>query len=656
VVGLQADSSRGTNRPGGLEGRTVECQILGSLKILQDGRAVPLGGSRPKMVMAALILDANHVVSTDRLIDAVWDEHPPDSALESLRAHVSRLRSALGASRDRLTTEPTGYRLTLGLDELDAERFETLAENGRRLLTEGDPGAASESLREALGLWQGPALADFADCAFAVPHISRLEERRLAALEDRIEADLALGRHAAVVGELETLCGSFPLRERLWAQRITALYRSGRQAEALRAYQQLRDTMVEELGIEPSPELRELEAKVLRQDDALAVSQHASPAGRGGQPSRASEARADAPVRLMLVDDHPVWRQAMQAALEHAGVAEVVGEAADGEAAVAEATRARPDVILMDLHLPRLTGTEATAAILEQLPGARILMLSSSGEEDDVLEAVRSGARGYLLKSSTAVEVGDAVRRAATGEAVFSPSLASVVLNEVRSRPREGGLSLSVRQREVMRLLSAGHSYADIAEHLGSSEEDVRTEVRATVAALQGVDRAEGPAPSARAVRTVMFVDVVGSTAIATKVGDRQWRDTVQRYHDVVRQAALGHDGALVKTSGDGAMATFEQPTSAIRAAEEAQAEVKALGLSVRAGVHIGECEITSDDVHGVAVNIAARIADKAGPDEILVSHTVRDLVLGSDIELVDRGTHQLRGVPGRWRLFAVPS
>jgi class 3 adenylate cyclase len=152
-----------------------------------------------------------------------------------------------------------------------------------------------------------------------------------------------------------------------------------------------------------------------------------------------------------------------------------------------------------------------------------------------------------------------------------------------------------------------------------------------------------------------VFIDIVGSTAIAARVGDRQWRETVQRYHDAVRRATLAHAGVVIKTTGDGAMATFEQPTNAVRAAEQVRGEIKALDLRARAGVHMGECEITGDDVHGLAVNIAARIADKAGADEILVSHTVRDLVLGSDMEFTDRGVHPLKGVPGRWRLFSVP-
>ena len=233
----------------------MEFRLLGPLEVVGDD-AVPvaLGGPRPRSLLAQLLLHPNQVVSTDRLIDAIWGESPPASAQNALQVHVHALRGALGA--DRIVTRPPGYLVRVEPDELDVDRFERLA------------GSGTDGLREALALWRGPALADLAYEPFAVAAATRLDESRLAALEARIDLDLASGRHAALVGELEALVVAHPHRERLQAQRIVALYRSGRQADALAAYREARDAL-DELGLEPSPELRGLERRVLEHDAAL---------------------------------------------------------------------------------------------------------------------------------------------------------------------------------------------------------------------------------------------------------------------------------------------------------------------------------------------------------------------------------------------------
>jgi DNA-binding SARP family transcriptional activator len=216
-----------------------------------------------------LLLHANEVVPTDRLIDELWGEDSPEGAVAALRVNVSRLRKALPP--DVLTTRSPGYLVRVEPDELDLHRFERLVDEGRSLLARGLAADASERLRDALALWRGPALADFAYESFAQAAIARLEEIRLAAVELRIDADLALGRHDELIGELEALVAEHPLRERLRVYLMTALYRSGRQAEALDAYQDARRALVDELGIDPSPALQELERAILRQDPSLEV-------------------------------------------------------------------------------------------------------------------------------------------------------------------------------------------------------------------------------------------------------------------------------------------------------------------------------------------------------------------------------------------------
>jgi DNA-binding SARP family transcriptional activator len=263
----------------------MEFGILGPLEARDGDRVVALGGLRQRAVLAVLLLNANRVVSSDRLIDELWGEEPPKAALASLRVFVSDLRKALEPRRGGrlsgqvLLTRAPGYMVRAGPGQLDLDRFERLFEEGRRALAEGAGEAAAGRLREALALWRGPALADFAFEPFAQAPIARLEDLRLAALELRVEADLSLGRHAELVGELESLAAEHPLRERLRQQLMLALYRSGRQAEALEAYRQARSSLVEELGIEPSAALQELERAMLRQDPALelAVEQRRPP-------------------------------------------------------------------------------------------------------------------------------------------------------------------------------------------------------------------------------------------------------------------------------------------------------------------------------------------------------------------------------------------
>ena len=225
-------------------------------------------------MLTLLLLHPNEVLSTDQMIDGLWGAPPPESAANMLQGYVSHLRKALEPGRARgehelLVSRPPGYVLQVRRDQLDAERFAELAAEGRGLLAEGDPTAAADRCRAALALWRGPALADFLYEQFAQPHAARLEELRLAALEDRMDAELELGCHDVLVGELHGLVSEHPLRERFRGQLMAALYRCGRQAEALEVYRKGRIALRGELGLEPGPTLQELEQAILRQDPAL---------------------------------------------------------------------------------------------------------------------------------------------------------------------------------------------------------------------------------------------------------------------------------------------------------------------------------------------------------------------------------------------------
>ena len=253
----------------------MDFRILGPIEVWSEGLQVRLGGVKQRALLAVLLLHRNEVVSVDRLIDELWGDRPPATAVKTVQVHVSQLRKALdvrhmsGDAEEILVTRSPGYVLRVRPDELDSDDFERLVEDGRRALRAGAPEQATESLLEALSLWRGPALADFALDAFAQTEIARLEAARVSAIEERIDADLATGRHRTLIGELETLIRAHPLRERLRGQLMLALYRSDRQAEALAAYQDARRMLDEELGLEPSESLQRLERAILVHDPTL---------------------------------------------------------------------------------------------------------------------------------------------------------------------------------------------------------------------------------------------------------------------------------------------------------------------------------------------------------------------------------------------------
>jgi DNA-binding SARP family transcriptional activator/class 3 adenylate cyclase/tetratricopeptide (TPR) repeat protein len=260
-------------------GVVLEFGILGPFETrVGGGDALALGGLRQRALLAILVLHANEVVSTDRLIDLLWGEHPPATAAHTVQVFVSRLRSALGAAGDRLLTRPPGYTLEVAVDELDAERFERSYADARAALAADDASRAAALLHESETLWRGPPLAEFTYEPFAQATIARLEELRLSAREELIDADLMLGRHAKVVSELEALVREQPLRERPRGQLMLALYRCGRQADALDAFRQARRMLVDELAVEPSNALRELEQAILRQEASLQAPSQPSPA------------------------------------------------------------------------------------------------------------------------------------------------------------------------------------------------------------------------------------------------------------------------------------------------------------------------------------------------------------------------------------------
>src|SRR5947209_7339028 len=292
----------------------MEYRILGPLEVADEGEPVPLGRLKERLVLAVLLLHANDFVSRERLIDELWGESPPPTARKAVNVYVSQLRKALTRNgRDPIATEDGGYRIGVGADELDVAHMQHLLASARERAAAGELEAAVELLREALALWRGPTLAGLLLESRGRDEVAQLDELRLTALMDRIDCDLALGRHEDALGELQVLVGEHPLRERLRAQLMLALYRADRQAEALDAYQQAREVLVEELGVEPSPPLQRLQKGILAQEPALEL-----PAGIAAASGLARPAQ-DAPfplTRLVLAEDHYLMREGIRRLLD----------------------------------------------------------------------------------------------------------------------------------------------------------------------------------------------------------------------------------------------------------------------------------------------------------------------------------------------------
>jgi DNA-binding SARP family transcriptional activator/DNA-binding beta-propeller fold protein YncE len=307
----------------------MEFRILGPLEVEEAGQLLPLGGTKQRALLAFLLLHAGEVVSRDRLIDELWGGSPPDSGRTALQVHVSQLRKLLDPDATRgdeelLVTRTPGYALRVGRESIDLGRFEALVAAGKAELAEGNAEEAYEHLAGALALWRGRALADLEAVPFAQAESRRLEELRLAALEERLDADLALGRSAELIPELERLVAKEPLRERLRAQLMLALYRCGRQADALEVYRSVRRLLDEELGLQPDDELQRLERAILNHDPSLdslpSVALRRRPSSRTEAPVPPDSVALIDPQRSRVVGHVLVGRRPVALAIGHGSV------------------------------------------------------------------------------------------------------------------------------------------------------------------------------------------------------------------------------------------------------------------------------------------------------------------------------------------------
>ena len=661
----------------------MEFALLGPLTVVDGGSDVTPARPKQRALLALLLLRRGEVVPGAQLIEALWGDEPPGTAQTALHGHVSALRKLVGP--DRIRTRPPGYLLDVPAGEVDLGRFEALVMQARE---RDDPAARSSCLQEALGLWRGEPLPELQGEAFADREIARLSELRVTAIEDRIEADLALGRHHELVPELESLVAEHPFRERLRGQLMLALYRCGRQAEALHAYRSGRSALAEELGLEPGPVLRELELRILRQDPGLdpPAARAAAPVryARSGDLNIAYQVTGDGPIDVVLISGFVSHLEKDWEEPRHAHFLERLGSMGrlirfdkrgtglsdrpaglpdletrmDDVRAVMDAVGSRRAVLFgysegapMAL-LFTASNPERTSALI--LYGAYAKRLDPDADYPwaptrearaayiDALERDWGFESDMKMMCPSADEAmarwwGERCRAAASPGAIRA-------LNEMNSLIDVRSVLPAIRVPTLV--VNRGTDYdvrveegRYIAERIGDARfvELAGADHFVGVDADQILDVVEPFLAERRAADPPGPTDRVLVTLLAT--------EGTKRHRDRVRAELARFRGREVDTS----LATFDGPARAVRCAAAI-----ARSLGVRAGVHTGEVEVEGNRVRGVAVEVAARVAAAAAPGEVLVTQIVGDLAAGSGLAFTDRGGRALEGVAGGWRLLAV--
>jgi DNA-binding SARP family transcriptional activator/pimeloyl-ACP methyl ester carboxylesterase len=687
----------------------VEFRVLGPLEVTADGQSLRLAGGRTRAVFAVLLMHANQVVSSDRLLEELWPGQPPDKATDSLQVRLSELRRALrsAGAADRLVTQPPGYLLRVAPGELDAQRFEQLAAEGDAALAAADAATAAGRLDQALALWRGPALADFETVPSARAEAGRLEEQRLAALESRAEALLACGRHRDLIAELETLTAAHPLRERFWYQRMLALYRAGRQADALRVYRELRDILVTELAIDPSPELRELHARILRQDPALdgPVPDRAG-AGADAVPlTRYVQTSDGIHIAFQVIGEGEQDMVLVPGLMSHLELIWEDHETADFYQRLARLGR----LILFDKRDTGMSDrASGTMSLEERMEDVRAVM-QAAGSSRAVLFGYSEGAPMSILFAATypervtalilasasarwfpahgypcgqgAQEMYEALRDIAAhrwgqGESIewYLPSRA----HSARARQLLGRfermavnpsaflrLTQMIHDIDVRAVLPAIHVPTLVIQRLGDriTPPCHGRYLASHIAGARYFEQAGDHSLrfAASGDNDALYAEIAEFLATTSRPGDPdRVLATILHTKDAdgpttaSRDLVRGHRGRLIRNRADGLLATFDAPGQAIRCAAAVLADAAAAGIAIRAGIHTGEVDLVGEDIAGTSVQITDRVAALARPAEILVSRTVKDLVTGAGITFAERGSHVLDGPSEEWPLFAV--
>ena len=707
---------------------SLEFRLLGPLEVLVGGRSVPVVGAKQRALLALLLVRANEVVPRDRLVDELWPESPR-AADHALQMHVSRLRRTLAsAGADQpIATRPGGYRLSHDPDSVDLRRFESQLRDARALLEAREPAQAVEHLRSALKLWRGEPLVGVPLGPSLSAEAARLDELRLAAVEDRIEAELELGRHDGLVGELEALVRRYPARERLRRLLMLALYRSGRQADALAAYQDARRTLVEELGIEPGEPLRDLERRILLHDRDLEPRRRKQAAAtvvpeirytRSGDTSIAYATVGEGPFdvvfiggwvlssfgiawdgpaaqfysrmasfcRLILFDkrgtgfsDRDVGLPDFETRMDD--VRAVMDEVGSQRAAIMGVSEGGPMAALFAATYPERTaasvlyGTGASwkrapdypwAPSEEQKRRARGAITRRWGEPeffDEMLdwfapsrrddEEIKLWWRRWALSSASPsaalalFQMNSDIDIRHVLPTIRAPALVLRVADDRDWHPEETRyLAERIPDAELVTFPGADHGWC-------FQTGTVCPEVERF---LTGIWDRGGwyEAETRRVLATLLCAEVVDATGRIEEIGEHRRRDLLAEQHARMRQELTRFRGVEIDAPDGRLFARFDGPARAIRCASAIADSARDHGISIRAGVHTGECDLVEGRVDGVAVRIGEHVAASARPGEVLVSQTVKDIVAGSGIAFAARGGVTLAGDLGDWRLYAV--
>lgn len=682
--------------------------VLGPLTLEVHGRRSAIHARKERTLLATLVLRAGKVVPVDVLIDVLWGDVPPRTAGKTLQTYVGKLRRVL--SEQRIVTIAPGYRLDLAADELDSAIFEALVRDGQESLRDGDATTAAARLGDALGLWRGEAFEEFVSLPYFEAEVARLEEVRANATEDRIDALLALGQDASLIGQLESLVSERPLRERAWGQLMLALYRSGRQADALHSFQRARRALSEELGLDPGPSLRALERAILAHDQSLVP--HTPPTrvtmdgpfppptqyARSGNVHLAYQVTGSGPPNVLMINEwwshveavweHPAprrflrrmagmsrivafdgrgsglsdpidhdegltlegWMDDALAVLDAAGLGEVVvfGQGTGGAMALLLAVTHPDRVSRLILHNTPTSWIETTPAT------------ATTGDPEQAFDAVVEtvGARwghgpGYPIAPSYSQDPEfeawfGRLQRMAVSPGQLPARLRMVVDADVR------GLAPSVTTPTLV-LHTTGNRIVPVAV------------ARRLAVAIPGAQLVEMDSDD-----HIWFwgdgeetLDHVSAFLAQEDLGTRVERvlvtivsldvdERTPRYDDTVQRVVDRYRGRVLERADGSLMAVFDGPARAVSCARLLLDAAVRQRLIARAGIHTGEVDHGPGMVAGTAVEIAEQVGRIAQPGQVWVSRTVVDLVAGSGLQFVHQGSHPVTGLDRPCNLYTV--
>ena len=678
----------------------MEFKLLGPLEVGDGSTTIAIAGRKQRALLARLLLDANRTVAADRLVDDLWGESVPDSAQKMVQIYVSQLRKVLPGGL--LQTRPPGYAVEVEPASIDLVRFEQLRREGEAAHAAGNADLAARRFDEALSLWRGDALAEFQE-PFAQAEASRLDELHLACIEARIAADLDRGRHAELVAELEPLLTRHPLREGLRAQQLLALYRSGRQSDALAAYRRFRDLLADELGLEPSPRLKELERRILRHDRTLDYQPVRAPAAgpgvryvRNGDVSIAYQTTGDGELDLVLVHG---WVSSFQPGWERPALARFY-----------ERLQGMGRLIMFDKRGVGLSDRVADVVSLEErMDDVRAVMDAVASERALLLGISEGGpmaalfAATYPRRTAGLVLMGAYARRLWASDYTIGRRPEDIWSSNVP--PEDWGLAAARRfvDERAPSLAGDEEAYEWYASYLvrGASpgavaqlarmnaEIDVRhvlpsIHVPTLVLYREREYLREDARYMGERIPAARIVELPGADHLPWEGEQGELLDEIERFAagldstpepervlatvlvveadgtqeacDLVRADVARFRGSELALTDDTLIATFDGPARAIRCGSALMERARAHGRAARAGLHTGESELGRDALDAIPVSVAAALKEQAEPGEILVSATVRDLVAGSGLAFNEHEREPLHveGVPGAWHVHAL--